>query len=57
MMEEIIGEGGKKWGVENYSIKRMRKVVYIEWRMEEMVILGEINIQRGNLAWRISTNG
>jgi hypothetical protein len=57
MMEEIIGEGGKKWGVENYSIKRMRKVVYREWRMEEMVILGEINIQRGNLAWRISTNG
>jgi hypothetical protein len=33
-MEEVIGEGGKKWGMDNYSIERIRGVVYIEWRME-----------------------
>jgi hypothetical protein len=53
-MEEVTGGGEKKWGMDKYSIKSIRGVVYIECRMEEMVSWGKRNIRRGELAWRIS---
>jgi hypothetical protein len=53
-MEEVTRRGGKKWGMENYSIESIREVVYREWRMEEMVNDVKERSDEGEVAWRIS---
>jgi hypothetical protein len=46
-MGEVTRGVGKKWGMENYSIESIREVVYVEWRMGEMVNWGEREIRQG----------
>jgi hypothetical protein len=45
-MEEVAGEGGREWGVENFSNECIDEVVYIEWWLGKTTSCDDRKVRR-----------